>query len=190
MERCFHGPDMQRSVLYFVLLLPSFHALASIHSLSPLAHLCWASFECYISNASKGTLVLFGRVPLLRQNKASLVIQSTRPLAPSLEAIPVRSLIIRQGQQLINSSSAVSPLCFLMAPAYVLDAVWLGCSACWLFYFVLSASSLLTRPYMFVIWSPAHLSYFSSRSFELSFSGVSAHSFKKKKRVAVQSTIL
>lgn len=109
--------------------------------------------------------------------------------APSLEAIPVRSLIIRQGQQLINSSSAVSPLCFLMAPAYVLDAVWLGSSACWLFYFVFSASSLLTRPYTFVIWSPAHLSYFASRSFELSFSGVSAHSFKKK-RVAVQSTIL
>lgn len=111
--------------------LPSFHALHSIHSLSPLAHLCGTSFERHISKASKGTGVLFGRVSLLRQNKASLVIQSTRPLAPSLEAIPMRSLIIRQGRQLINSSSTVSPLCFLMAPAYVLDAVWLGCSACW-----------------------------------------------------------
>lgn len=165
MERCFHGPDMQRSVLYFLLLLPSFHALHSIHSLSPLTHLCGTSFERHISNASKGTRVLFGRVSLLRQNKASLVIQSTRPLAPSLEAIPMRSLIIRQGRQLINSSSAVSPLCFLMAPAYVLDAVWLGCSACWLVYFVFSASSLLTQPYTFVIWLPAHRSYFSSRSF-------------------------
>lgn len=67
--------------------------------------------------------VLFGCVSLPRQYKASLVIQSRHSLAPSSEAIPTRRIIIRQGRQLINSSSAVSPLCVLMAPAYVLDAV-------------------------------------------------------------------
>lgn len=67
--------------------------------------------------------VLFGHVSLPRQNKASPVIQSRHSLAPSSEAIPTRRIIIQQGQQLINSSRAMSPLCVLMTPAYVLDAV-------------------------------------------------------------------
>lgn len=67
--------------------------------------------------------VLFGCLSLPRQNKASLVIQSRHSLAPSSEAIPTRRIIIRQGRQLIKSSSAMSPLCVLLAPAYVLDAL-------------------------------------------------------------------
>lgn len=67
--------------------------------------------------------VLFGCMSLPQQNKASLVIQSRHSLTPSSESIPTRRIIIRQGRQLINFSSVVSPLHVLMAPTYVLDAV-------------------------------------------------------------------
>lgn len=115
--------------------------------------------------------VLFGCVSLPWQNKASLVIQSRHSLAPSSEAIPTRRIIIRQGQQLINSNSAVSPLCVLMAPAYVLDAGSATLSS--------MPPPFSAGPYMLVIWAPAHPSYFSPKSSELSFCGASVHTFRK-----------